>query len=68
MQSYDYTQREGIEEVSWEQFAQLVATLAEKLVRVETVIGIARTGSWSPSVSPPPYFISTEVTQPFSNP
>lgn len=44
MQSYDYTQREGVEEISWEQFAQLAAALAEKLSGVETIIGIARAG------------------------
>lgn len=44
MQSYNYRQRQGVEAVSWEQFAQLAATLAEKLAGVETVIGIARAG------------------------
>jgi hypoxanthine phosphoribosyltransferase len=42
--SYDYRQRQGVEEVSWEQFAQLAATLAEKLAGVDTIIGIARAG------------------------
>lgn len=44
MQSYDYRQRQGVEEVTWEQFAQLAATLAEKLAGAETIIGIARAG------------------------
>ncbi len=29
MQSYDYRQRQGVEEVSWEQFAQLVTVWRE---------------------------------------
>ncbi len=63
MQSYDYDQRQGVEEVSWEQFAQLAAALTEKLAGLETIIGIARArlfgatavaraGSCTPSVSP----------------
>ena len=46
MQSYDYAHRKGVEEISWERFAQLSATLTEKLADkgVETVVGIARAG------------------------
>ena len=44
MQSYDYRQRQGVEDVSWEQFAQLTATLTEKLAGAETIVGIARAG------------------------
>lgn len=46
MQSYDYGNRQGIEEISWERFAQLSGTLAEKLSQqgVEIIIGIARAG------------------------
>jgi hypoxanthine phosphoribosyltransferase len=46
MQSYDYAHRKGVEEISWERFAQLSATLTEKLadIGVETVVGIARAG------------------------
>ncbi|HXG67463.1 MAG TPA: phosphoribosyltransferase [Blastocatellia bacterium] len=46
MQSYDYSQRQGIEEITWERFAQLSALLAEKLAdrKIDTVVGIARAG------------------------
>ena len=46
MQSYDYTRREGIREISWEDFAALAARLAEGLSshNIEVVIGIARAG------------------------
>lgn len=44
MQSYDYAHRQGIEEVSWEKFAQLAAMMVEKLAGVEIVVGIARAG------------------------
>jgi uncharacterized protein len=46
MQSYDYSQRKGIEDISWDNFAQLAATLAEQLARerIEIIIGIARAG------------------------
>lgn len=46
MQSYDYAHRSGIEEITWERFAQLAATLAERLAAegVEVIVGIARAG------------------------
>lgn len=46
MQSYDYSQRKGVEEISWERFAQLTKTLAEKLAdaKIEVIVGIARAG------------------------
>src|SRR5574341_826561 len=46
MQSYDYSQRKGVEEISWERFAQLTKALAEKLgnANIEAIVGIARVG------------------------
>ena len=46
MQSYDYANREGVEDISWERFASLVKTLTEKLAaeQVDVVVGIARAG------------------------
>lgn len=46
MQSYDYTNRTGVDEITWERFAQLAAVLAEKLAGrgVEVVVGTARAG------------------------
>jgi len=46
MKSYDYSQRKGVEEISWERFACLAATLAEgnALEEIEVVVGIARAG------------------------
>jgi hypoxanthine phosphoribosyltransferase len=44
MQSYDYAHRQGVEEISWERFASLAAVLAERLVGIEAVVGIARAG------------------------
>lgn len=46
MQSYDYTHRTGVEEISWPRFAELAARLAEELAafNVEVVVGIARAG------------------------
>ena len=46
MKSYDYSHREGVEEISWERFARLSAILAEKLAhdKIEVVVGIARAG------------------------
>jgi len=46
MRSYDYSQRKGVEEISWEQFARLTATLAERLAKenIDVVVGIARAG------------------------
>ena len=46
MKSYDYSHRNGVEEISWEQFARLAATLAERLSTegVEVVVGTARAG------------------------
>ena len=46
MQSYDYTHRKGIDEISWDRFAQLAMVLAEKLgnLEIDMVVGIARAG------------------------
>jgi hypothetical protein len=46
MKSYDYSQRKSVEEISWEDFARLAATLTEKLAdeRIDVVVGIARAG------------------------
>jgi len=46
MQSYDYSNRTGIRPISWDEFARLSATLAERLAPegIEIVIGIARAG------------------------
>jgi hypoxanthine phosphoribosyltransferase len=46
MQSYDYSHRKGIEEISWARFATLSAQLVEQLAehRIEMVVGIARAG------------------------
>lgn len=46
MQSYDYSHRKGIEEISWSRFAALSARLVEQLAehKIEMVVGIARAG------------------------
>ncbi len=46
MISYNYSHREGVDEITWERFAELAATLAEKLAAqgVDTIVGIARAG------------------------
>ena len=46
MPSYDYARRKGIEEISWERFAELSRILVEKLAgrRIDAVVGIARAG------------------------
>jgi hypoxanthine phosphoribosyltransferase len=46
MKSYDYSHRKGVEEISWERFARLAETLAERLAveDIEIVVGIARAG------------------------
>lgn len=46
MQSYDYANRSGVEEIGWERFAELAARLAEMLEKeaVEAVVGTARAG------------------------
>src|SRR6185369_1744854 len=44
MQSYDYANRQGIDEISWERFASLAAVLAERLIGIDAVVGIARAG------------------------
>ena len=60
MQSYDYSHRQGVEEISWERFAQLSATLTEKLagIGVETVVGIARAGLF-PALPLPVRFVAS---------
>jgi hypoxanthine phosphoribosyltransferase len=46
MQSYDYTHRDGVYEVSWDDFFTLAQQLAEALAKyqVEAIIGVARAG------------------------
>lgn len=46
MQSYDYIHRQGVEEISWERFAELAAELTQELAgaEVEIIVGIARAG------------------------
>lgn len=46
MQPYDYSHRQGIEEITWDRFAELSRLLAEQLAGrgVQAVVGIARAG------------------------
>ena len=46
MKSYDYATRKGVRPLSWEDFAELAAQLAEGLglLGVEIIVGIARAG------------------------
>lgn len=46
MPSYDYAQREGVEEISWERFDELSARLVEELahLQIDAVVGVARAG------------------------
>jgi len=46
MRSYQYDQRKGVEEVSWERFAALTARLCEALAefKPDLILGIARAG------------------------
>ncbi len=46
MQPYDYAHRKGVEEISWQRFGELAASLAEKLASsgVNTVVGVAKAG------------------------
>jgi uncharacterized protein len=46
IQSYDYSRRKGVEQISWERFGELAANLAERLAveGIEVVVGIARAG------------------------
>ncbi len=46
MLSYDYVHRTGIEEITWERFAELARTLVEKLApfNIEAIVGTARAG------------------------
>ena len=46
MRSYDYSQRSGVEPISWERFEQLVRILAEQVEAFEPqiILGIARGG------------------------
>jgi uncharacterized protein len=52
MKSYDYAQRKGIEEISWERFGELSRALTEQLVgkQIDIVIGIARAGLFPATV------------------
>ncbi len=46
MQSYDYAQREAVEEITWERFDELSARLVEELAPapIDAVVGVARAG------------------------
>lgn len=46
MRSYDYAHRRGVRPLSWQDFAEMTARLAEELgaLRVEAIVGIARAG------------------------
>jgi uncharacterized protein len=46
MQSYDYANRQGVRPISWEDFVNLTAKLAEAIepTGVEIIVGIARAG------------------------
>ena len=46
MQSYDYAQRQGVETISWERFAELSAELVEQLAarQIDAIVGVARAG------------------------
>jgi hypoxanthine phosphoribosyltransferase len=46
MKSYDYAHRQGVKEISWDEFATMSARLAEELdkVNAEIIVGIARAG------------------------
>jgi uncharacterized protein len=52
IQSYDYSRRKGVEEISWERFGKLAASLAERLAveGSEVVVGIARAGLFPATV------------------
>ncbi len=43
---YNYAQRKGVEDISWERFGELAAILTERLAveNIEVVVGIARAG------------------------
>lgn len=46
MKSYDYAHRQGVKEISWDEFAAMSAQLAEGLDKMgaEVIVGIARAG------------------------
>ena len=46
MCSYDYTNRAGVEQITWERFADLAATLAERVepLAPDLLLGVARAG------------------------
>jgi hypoxanthine phosphoribosyltransferase len=47
MKSYDYVHRQGVQPISWDDFASLTATLTEKIAQagpVDLIIGMARAG------------------------
>ncbi len=52
MQSYDYAQRTGTEEITWDRFADLARRLVEKLApyNIEAVVGPARAGLFPATV------------------
>ncbi len=52
MQSYDYAQRTGTEEITWDRFADLARRLVEKLApyNIEAFVGPARAGLFPATV------------------
>src|SRR5690242_21586224 len=46
MQSYDCAHRTGVEDISWDRFAQLAAGLSEQIAafQIDAVVGVARAG------------------------
>lgn len=46
MKSYDYKNRKGVKEISWDEFHAMCKSLAEKISKIDfdVVIGIARAG------------------------
>ncbi len=46
MQSYDYSNRHGVESITWDRFADLSRDLAERLeaCNLDQVVGVARSG------------------------
>jgi hypoxanthine phosphoribosyltransferase len=46
MKSYDYAHRQGVKEISWEEFASMSSRLAEEIDKAgaEVIVGIARAG------------------------
>ena len=52
MKSYDYSQRKGVEEISWQRFSGLAVRLVESLAteEIDVVVGISRAGLFPATV------------------